>query len=278
MTEKSEDQVVWILSNWSTGEKLLQTNNYPDVHKYMCEEGKDKSIRCDKYIHDSKYLALKSDLAVAVEALERIEDDLMPGDLYEGSTPYTEMFWAAQRLAKEALGKIGDLAEPLGNSEQIKDREFWIFKTANWIYAYDDIENAKAMSKNLGSKPIHVKEVKEEPTKKALIECPKCQEEWDIRYDSCSGCVYTPLEPTEHSKPELSMSMFATKEAYNEALKKSQSPNPLDELEEYAQKHLNKIKEDMKDETIIEYGYNALDRARVIYEGVLSKIRSLRGE
>ncbi len=100
MTEKSEDQVIWVVSNWSTGEKLLQTNNYQDVHKFMCEEGKDKSIKGDRYIHDSKYLSIKSDLAVAVEALEEITESDEDGEILYCPRDM-------RLIAKEALGKIG---------------------------------------------------------------------------------------------------------------------------------------------------------------------------
>lgn len=76
MTEKSEDQVV-----------------------YLCTECKLVNCRvCTEeqaYILNSKYLALKSDLATAVEALENIHENYKhqsTGDL--------------MNFAKEALGKI----------------------------------------------------------------------------------------------------------------------------------------------------------------------------
>lgn len=91
MTEKSEDQVVWVC---------------PDCHfttqnnKGICERyGKDHEIAAIQYIPHSQYLALKYDLAKAVEALE----DMAIG--YDENGVYFDCEF--KKKAKEALGKIG---------------------------------------------------------------------------------------------------------------------------------------------------------------------------
>ena len=102
MTEKSEDQVIW----------------YCPIHKKVdCEIGFD----CIEYIPHSKYLALKSDLAKAVGALNAMDKKLIEHQnsvvsscdetasqhsdgIYFGMTQSIKL---SRTLIKEALGKIG---------------------------------------------------------------------------------------------------------------------------------------------------------------------------
>lgn len=96
MTEKSEDQVVYVC---------------PDCHfttqnnKEICERyGKDHEIVAVPFIPHSKYLAIKSDLALAVEALQNIH-------IHRGGILDEELFLKTEqfsRIAQEALGKIGE--------------------------------------------------------------------------------------------------------------------------------------------------------------------------
>jgi hypothetical protein len=89
MTEKSEDQVVWVCSA------------IEHVYRLPMEPLKD-GCNSDNipYVPESKYLALKSDLAVAVEALEELEWKLELHVVYmDGKN--------LGLITKEALGKIG---------------------------------------------------------------------------------------------------------------------------------------------------------------------------
>ena len=98
MTEKSEDQV-WVCCQyykcWHTNSDGKQQRHY-DHDDYICNG------TMIPYIPHSKYLALKSDLATAVEALEEIIniDELCTKGAYV-IAPRPE------EIAKEALGKIG---------------------------------------------------------------------------------------------------------------------------------------------------------------------------
>lgn len=99
MTEKSEDQV-WVCQ---------KTNScFPQyTAAHTCDSIYNSLNLCTgeliPYIPHSKYLALKSDLALAVEALREIKEC--------GSKTVPQTFpWYISRMigiAKEALGKIG---------------------------------------------------------------------------------------------------------------------------------------------------------------------------
>jgi hypothetical protein len=88
MTEKSEDQVIWVWFNEDESNVFTVDPENPAVKPY---------------IPHSKYLALQSDLALAVEALREIKEC--------GSKTVPQTFpWYISRMigiAKEALGKIG---------------------------------------------------------------------------------------------------------------------------------------------------------------------------
>lgn len=87
MTEKSEDQVIWV---------CIQHQRITDsLEDQLCE----KIDYPKAYVPLSKYLALKSDLAVAVEALKSIFGDGSYTNYAAG-----DMF---REIAQEALGKIG---------------------------------------------------------------------------------------------------------------------------------------------------------------------------
>lgn len=100
MTEKSEDQV-WVCQ---------KTNScFPQyTAAHTCDSIYNSLNLCTgeliPYIPHSKYLALQSDLALAVEALREIKEC--------GSKTVPQTFpWYISRMigiAKEALGKIGE--------------------------------------------------------------------------------------------------------------------------------------------------------------------------
>lgn len=102
MTEKSEDQVVFICLKCnhvdSDLEKFHQNMSDSAYHPWECD-GVPFSV-----VPHSKYLALQSDLALAVEALREIKEC--------GSKTVPQTFpWYISRMigiAKEALGKIGE--------------------------------------------------------------------------------------------------------------------------------------------------------------------------
>lgn len=91
-------------------------------------------------------------------------------------------------------------------------------------------------------------------------------------YDSLLKAGVISPEP---SASKLSMSMFATKEAYDEAVNKTTQKDPLEELEEWIDK---KIEHHIIDRTNgiynAQYNENCID----LYKEVLSKITSLKGE
>lgn len=86
MTDKSEDQV-WICS--------MCLSVYKKDFNYQCHKCKGILI---PYQPHSKYLALKSDLAVAVEALKQLNKDCCC---------VLDHSWQKE-LTEEALGKIGE--------------------------------------------------------------------------------------------------------------------------------------------------------------------------
>jgi hypothetical protein len=107
MTEKSEDQVVWVCQKCFTIYNSDMSDF--DFHCAYGDEGINDGccVSTSKpnipYIPHSKYLALKSDLEKAVEALREIKEC--------GSKTVPQTFpWYISRMigiAKEALGKIG---------------------------------------------------------------------------------------------------------------------------------------------------------------------------
>ena len=90
MTEKSEDQVVYVC-------ELCES--YASPLGCYCLESLPKPTA---FIPHSKYLALKADLGLAVEALKEIESHV--NYAYEKNI---NMYGAIKLAAKEALGKIG---------------------------------------------------------------------------------------------------------------------------------------------------------------------------
>lgn len=91
MTEKSEDQVIYYC-NYCSGVNQKCTHS-------AC------TGNFEPYIPHSQYLALKSDLAVAVVALENIIKHQKMVGSFNGSL---EEMSTTIRIAKEALGKIGE--------------------------------------------------------------------------------------------------------------------------------------------------------------------------
>lgn len=108
MTEKSEDQVVWVYENSKgcrfCGQKLHASKVNPCDPNNMPHKDLYTARFCKEYVPHSKYLALKSDLAVAVEALTSLV----------GHTEATLQFPHKDKIdlvmsldrAKEALSKI----------------------------------------------------------------------------------------------------------------------------------------------------------------------------
>ncbi len=106
MTEKSEDQVVWVdLKRGCVSYDVYDEEDvaYVPHSKYLILENNLKEARNRMLEYHSKYLALKSDLAVAVEALEAIK--LVAFENMEGQTHLSREY----EMAKEALGKIGEI-------------------------------------------------------------------------------------------------------------------------------------------------------------------------
>lgn len=100
MTDKSEDQVIYVCSCERNPTRIATIYE-------ICSRCKQPITA---YIPHSQYLALKSDLATAVEALQNIH-------IHRGGILDEELFLKTEqfsRIAQEALGKIGGV---------IKDKE-----------------------------------------------------------------------------------------------------------------------------------------------------------
>lgn len=119
MTEKSEDQVVWVCGQC----KADYANSEPRFRLVPVDL---EIIQCPHCFHDvnikyksfhSKYQALKSDLEKAVEALENIIKHQKSVAIFRGST---DQMSPTVRIAKEALGKIR------GEETMEKELEYFI--------------------------------------------------------------------------------------------------------------------------------------------------------
>lgn len=97
MTEKSEDQVAWICHECGYSWKENPANTPGKTHtrlKYF----PDCEVEAKQVIYIEAYLALKSDLALAVEALKQLNKDCCC---------VLDHSWQKE-LTEEALGKIGE--------------------------------------------------------------------------------------------------------------------------------------------------------------------------
>lgn len=103
MTEKSEGQVIWVTFNRNSYFSKVQTQSDFDNaenKEFYAENGFKRYILYSTFKETEA--KLKSDVALAVEALEAIK--LVAFENMEGQTHLSREY----EIAKDALGKIGE--------------------------------------------------------------------------------------------------------------------------------------------------------------------------